>query len=289
MKRLQTFIFLLGSMMCVPAAAQNEIPPPISNFAKECNRLFDEKRYDSLRLLALNRKMLLPTNAQIDIIAALALFYQGDSVACWDELAAIAAPQQSDPCSSVDIYGIQPGSLTVKHHFFGDVTHRYRYLELATQFYGSCNHISHPEEARKVFASITLDQYLRALIETPLGISAWYTTAQMNDSMRAITDKVYDIYKTRKRIFSREEIGAVWHKQFLLLAHEPNVDRRAHYQSLLEQAARDGICGFDKVINFQLRTERNAVGSANFRKTLNSRIAALKKKYDVSDYQYSPF
>ncbi len=95
--------------------------------------------------------------------------------------------------------------------------------------------------------------------------------------------KVFNFYKSKKKIFSEMEVGRAYYSQMMLLFHETDLKRREYYHELLLDAVKNGAFEMKDRANFEAGTEYWTLGVDEFFKQRAELEANYKKKYSLPD------
>lgn len=254
------------------------------HFKELSDSLFIAKQYDTLIQIAKSRlnKRAFSSIARYNLIAA---FYMKNDIERSDSLLFELINSYTN---YFEVVWLMSNSSIAMIQYLQAPSNRDRIVNYVIDHYKKEN-ITKPEIGLELLRLYLSDQWTRRN-----SINGWANTDYSNQSFLADSKteekEVFALYQKTKSILSSEEIGKeMCLNQFPLPAHDGNLEHRAYYFPLIKKAAQNGICERTIVLNFILRTEMMQKGQTEFYKTLDNRIAELRKEYNLPDYSFGAF
>lgn len=154
--------------------------------------------------------------------------------------------------------------------------------------------LSDKEHAKALLAFIIDDQwtrfmsrsYTKVFSKTKFPYSGLIEDSTSRSQKQGISTAVFEFYKETGKIFSKAEVGSLYHCQLLLFFHEDYLPRRAYYYNLLQVAVQEDIFHLVNEVNFNIATELAASGNISTYPPPEL-VAKYRKLYNMPDYQYS--
>ncbi|MBL7706717.1 MAG: hypothetical protein JNM21_14320 [Taibaiella sp.] len=177
--------------------------------------------------------------------------------------------------------------------YFDIEQNRESVIALALEKYRNTVNASRKEGGEQVIRFQINDQRIRKLKYAYKKESPEFLEQMDRNLMSAFStqnDSIYRFYKKHGRYFGEAEIGqSVSYWQPIILCHITDIElRNSFFQPLLEKAVQEGNTFKETLVNFILRTESFA--NPDFWNTINDRLPAIRKQYDLPDnYLFNPF